>query len=280
MGLRLRDSIGRQLRELRYEPTAKRIRAVLNGTTVVDSDRAILVWEPRRVVPAYAVPAEDIDAELSPEPTGSVPAGETGDVGFALPDVTTMPVLDPRVPFSVHSTEGEPVAIRTAGAGYARGFRPGDQDLTGYVVLDFDGFDRWLEEDDEIVGHPHDPFQRIDVRRTSRHIRVMLGDTLLADTRRAKMLFETLLPVRYYLPAGDVVAELQPSATTSYCAYKGEAAYRSAVTAGGVLHDIAWRYDEPLVDASEVRGLVAFFDERLDLVVDGVARPRPVTPWS
>lgn len=94
------------------------------------------------------------------------------------------------------------------------------------------------------------------------------------------MLFETLLPVRYYLPPGDVVAELQPSATTSYCAYKGEAAYRSAVTAGGVLHDIAWRYDEPLVDASEVRGLVAFFDERLDLVVDGVARPRPVTPWS
>ena len=278
MGLRLRDTVGHQLRELRYEPTAKRIRAELNGTTVVDSDRAVLVWEPRRVVPTYAVPAEDIAAELSPEPPGSVQAD--GDVGFALPDVTTMPVLDPRIPFSVHSAEGEPVAIRIDGARYALGFRPGDDELSSYVVLDFDGFDRWLEEDDEIVGHPHDPFQRIDVRRTSRHIRVMLGDTLLADTRRAKMLFETLLPVRYYLPPGDVVAELQPSATTSYCAYKGEAAYRSAVTAGGVLHDIAWRYDEPLVDASEVRGLVAFFDERLDLIVDGVARPRPETPWS
>ncbi|EHI45983.1 LOW QUALITY PROTEIN: hypothetical protein OPAG_04479, partial [Rhodococcus opacus PD630] len=99
------------MRELRYEPTAKRIRAVLNGTTVVDSDRAVLVWEPRRVVPTYAVPAEDIDAELSPEPTDSVPAEGAGDVGFALPDVTTLPVLDPRVPFSVHSTEGEPVAL-------------------------------------------------------------------------------------------------------------------------------------------------------------------------
>lgn len=83
MGLRLRDSIGRQLRELRYEPTAKRIRAVLNGTTVVDSDRAVLVWEPRRVVPAYAVPAEDIDAELSPESTDSVPA--EGQVTSASP---------------------------------------------------------------------------------------------------------------------------------------------------------------------------------------------------
>ncbi|MFC9554439.1 DUF427 domain-containing protein [Rhodococcus sp. NPDC056960] len=279
MGLRLRDTIGRQLRELRYEPTAKRIRAVLNGVTVVDSDRAVLVWEPRRVVPTYAVPAEDVAAELSPQPPGAARADEAGDVGFALPDVTTMRVLDPRVPFSVRSTEGEPVEIRT-GARSAAGFLPADPDLSGYVVLDFGGFDRWLEEDDEIVGHPHDPFQRIDVRRTSRHVRVMLGDTLLADTRRARLLFETMLPVRYYLPPEDVVAELRPSTTTTYCAYKGEAAYSSVVIADGVLDDIAWRYDEPLVDASEVRGLMAFFDERLDMVVDGVARPRPVTPWS
>ncbi|MFC0452906.1 DUF427 domain-containing protein [Rhodococcus jostii] len=282
MGVRLRETIGRQLRELRYEPTAKRIRAVLNGTTVVDSDRAVLVWEPRRVVPTYAVPADDIAAELVPQPPSGEKQEAAGDVGFALPDVTTMPVLDPRVPFSVHSTDGETVAIRTAGDGArsALGFRPADEDLSGYVVLDFDGFDRWLEEDDEIVGHPHDPFQRIDVRRTSRHVRVMLGDTVLAETRRARMLFETMLPVRYYLPPEDVVAELRPSATTTFCAYKGEAAYWSAVTPDGVLHDIAWRYDNPLVDATEVRGLLAFFDERIDLVIDGVARSRPVTPWS
>ena len=278
MGLRLRDTVGRQLRELRYEPTAKRIRAVLNGTAVVDSDRAVLVWEPRRVVPTYAVPEEDIAAEVTPEPARPVPAADA--VGFALPDVTSIPVLDPRVPFSVHSAEGEPVEIRIDGARYALGFRPADADLAGYVVLDFDGFDRWLEEDDEIVGHPHDPFQRIDVRRTSRRVQLMLGDTVLADSRRASMLFETMLPVRYYLPPEDVVAELHPSATKTYCAYKGEATYRSAVTAGGLLHDIAWRYENPLVDASEVRGLVAFFDERVDLMVDGVARPRPLTPWS
>lgn len=278
MGLRLRDTVGRQLRELRYEPTAKRIRAVLNATAVVDSDRAVLVWEPRRVVPTYAVPEEDIAAEVTAEPARTVPEVEAA--GFALPDVTSMPVLDPRVPFSVHTAEGEAVAIRTDGARHALGFRPGDADLAGYVVLDFDGFDRWLEEDDEIVGHPHDPFQRIDVRRTSRHVQLMLGDTVLADSRRASMLFETMLPVRYYLPPEDVVAELHPSATKTYCAYKGEATYRSAVTAGGLLHDIAWRYEDPLVDASEVRGLVAFFDERVDLMVDGVARPRPLTPWS
>ena len=129
-------------------------------------DEFVAAIRPREQTKLAIMAADDIAAELVPPPPRAVQQEAAGDVGFALPDVTTMPVLDPRVPFSVHSTDGETVAIRTAGDGArsALGFRPADEDLSGYVVLDFDGFDRWLEEDDEIVGHPHDPFQRIDVR--------------------------------------------------------------------------------------------------------------------
>lgn len=211
VSVRLRDLFASELGELRHEPTAKRVRAELGGLTVVDSLRAELVWEPRRVVPTYAVPVEDVDGELV---ASSAPApDETGKpVGFAIPDVTDLPVLDPRVPFGVRSTDGDPVDVHAAGRMVA-GFRPGDPDLAGYVVLDFDAFDRWLEEDDVVVGHPADPFHRIDVRSSSRHVQVLLEGQLLADTRRPRMLFETLLPPRYYLPMDDVVAQLQPSPT-------------------------------------------------------------------
>lgn len=280
MSTRLRDLFGIALGDLRHEPTTKRVRAQLDGVTVVDSYRAVLVWEPRRVVPTYAVPAEDIDAELVAAPA-SVPEEDGAPVGFAIPDVTDLPVLDPRIPFAVRSTEGDPVLVdvpatdRTVAA-----FRPGDPDLAGYVVLDFDGFDTWLEEDDEIVGHPTDPFHRIDVRGSSRHVQVMLDGQLLADTRRARMLFETMLPPRYYVPIGDVRVGVQQTATRTYCAYKGLASYWSVDVAGHVVRDLLWGYHDPLQDASTLVGYVSFFDERIDLVIDGAPRPRPVTPWS
>ncbi len=280
MSIRLRDVWGRQLGELRHEPVVKRVRARLAGTTVVDSNRALLVWEPRRVVPTYAVPVEDIWAQLVD--VDAEPITETGaPVGFAVPDGTDLPVLDPRIPFGVRSTAGQPVEIRVPGSGRsALGFRPDDADLAGYVILDFAGFDQWLEEDDEIVSHPHDPFRRIDVRRSSRHVQVMLDGEVLADSVRPLLLFETMLPVRYYIPRDDVVADLLPSRTTTYCAYKGEASYWSVRVGGDVMADLIWHYQHPLLDALPVQGYLAFFDERTDLVVDGISRARPVTAWS
>ena len=91
------------------------------------------------------------------------------------------------------------------------------------------------------------------------------------------LLFETLLPVRYYLPREDVVVRLEHSDTVSYCAYKGRASYYS-VSDGP--RDVAWTYHEPLHDAEQVRDHICFFDERLDVIVDGERRDRPVTPWS
>ena len=87
-------------------------------------------------------------------------------------------------------------------------------------------------------------------------------------------------PPRYYLPPGDIRAELTPSGTRIFCAYKGQASYWSAASGGRTVPDIDWTYQQPQHDAAQVRGLIAFFNERLDLIVDGERLERPITPWS
>jgi uncharacterized protein (DUF427 family) len=270
--------------QLRHEPTAKRIQAVLGGDTIVDSTRAVLVWEPRRIVPSYAVPVEDVRGDLVPAIAGSGTAGAAGpgdDVGVALTEVTPLRVLDPRVPFTVHSTGGEAVDLHAAGqVRPGAGFRPADPDLAGLVILDFGAFDAWYEEDEQNVAHPRDPFHRIDVLPSSRQVRLELDGEVLAASSRPVLLFETMLPTRYYLPRADVTAELVPSSTRTWCAYKGQASYFSASVGGRLVPDIAWSYPDPEHDATRVRDLIAFFDERIDVVLDGERRARPVTPWS
>jgi len=271
----LRRLLASNFASLRYEPTAKRIRAELGGRTVVDTTGAALVWEPRRVVPSYAVPRSDVDGDLVP--AAADPAGERD--GSAR--LTARPVLDPRVPFAVHTTEGLVVDLDAAGQHRpAAGFLPGDPDLAGLVVLDFAAFDAWYEEDEQNVAHPRDPFHRIDVLPSSRRVRVELDGQVLAESARPMLLFETLLPTRYYLPRADVVAELTASPTRTWCAYKGQASYFSVAVAGREVPDLAWTYPDPRHDADPVRDLVAFFDEKIDVILDGKPQPRPVTPWS
>ena len=159
----------------------------------------------------------------------------------------------------------------------AAGFRAADPALAGYVIVDFDAFDAWYEEDERNVGHPRDPFHRIDIVRSSRHVRVERGGLLLAQSTDPYMLFEPPLPVRYYLPAEDVRTDLlAPSDTRTFCAYKGQASYLSLDDEA----DIAWTYPAPLREAAVVTDRVAFFDERVDMIIDGTPLERPVTPWS
>jgi uncharacterized protein (DUF427 family) len=275
MAVSMSELLAAQRSFLRYEPTRKRVRALLGGETVVDSDRAALVWEPRRVVPGYAVPAQHIAAEL----IGSVADGGDGVSGGR--DYRRLPVWDPRTPFAVRDTSGRPVVLRAGdGNRMVQGFLPDDPDLAGMVILDFQGFDTWLEDDDPIVSHPHDPFARIDIRSTSKRIAIALDGQVVADSTRARVLYETGLPERYYLPPEDVRVELEPSATTTVCSYKGTAAYLSPVVHRAAVPDLAWVYHEPLVDAFDVRNRICFFTERMDLSIDGVEQPRPWTPWS
>jgi uncharacterized protein (DUF427 family) len=275
----MRNLLTGGLGELRHEPIAKRIRAVLDGGTVVDTTRALLVWEPRRIVPSYAVPGGDVAADLVP--TGEAAADAAGTIGARMPELSGWPVLDPSVPFAVHTTGGRAADLRAGEQNRpGAGIYPADPDLAGYVVLDFGAFDAWYEEDEPNVGHPHDPFHRIDVHPSSRHVQVELDGHVLAESSRPALLFETMLPARYYLPHDDIRAELTPSATRSCCAYKGQASYWSAAAGDRVVPDIAWTYQQPLHDAAQVRGLIAFFNERLDVIVDGERLERPTTPCS
>lgn len=266
MAIRLGDAV-HQLEALRIEPTAKRIRARLGGDTVVDSSRAALVWEPRRVTPVYAVPRADIDAVVVDAATRE------------LDSAAHPPVWDPRVPFAVRLTPGHPVVVTAPGGATAEGFIADDQDLDGFVILDFAGFD-WLEDDERIVSHPHDPFSRIDVRDSGAEYSLTLDGELLARTTHARILYETALPPRLYWPRDDVLVPLTPSTTRSSCAYKGAAEYYSATVAGRELADVAWSYPDPLVDGERVRGRIAFFEERLDLDVDGVRREQRYSPFA
>jgi len=237
------------LSQLRYASTPKRIRALLDGQTVLDTRDALLVFEPRRVVPWYAVPPGDLQLDL----TEHDPA--------PLPDLRG-PVLPP------HHAEWHTVPGRSLHLG-DRGevaFRPDEPELGGRVVLHWEPFE-WWEEDEPVVGHPHDPFKRIDVLRSSRHVRVEVGGVSVAESSRTMMLIETGLPVRWYLPRADVRMDLlTPSETHTVCAYKGVASYLSAEGAP----DVAWFYPEPLHDALPVRDHVCFW-RPAEVVVDGVS---------
>jgi uncharacterized protein (DUF427 family) len=279
MATRVHDLLAAGLDSTRYEPTPRRIRAELAGKTVLDSTAAMLVWEPGRVVPQYAVPVDDIAADLIEAGTDDGNRGGPGPVPHGTGGRT---VLTPGTGFGVHTTEGTPLTVRTGDAERpAAAFRPADPDLAHLAVLDFAAFDTWREEEEEVVGHPRDPFHRVDVRRSSRHVRVELDGQLLAESNRPSLVFETSLPVRHYLPPEDVDTSLfEPSDTVTTCAYKGIAAYRSLVLPERTVADLVWTYADPLPDAVQITGLLCFFEERVDLTVDGVRHERPVSYWS
>jgi uncharacterized protein (DUF427 family) len=267
MSTRVRDAAWRALDDLRHEPTEKRIRVELCGETVADTTGAILVWEPRRVVPSYAVPVADVRAELAP----ATPVDAA--------DALRAPVLHPGIPFAAHTTAGEALDVTVAGQTRpGAAFRPEDPDLADHVILDFRAFDAWYEEDEPLFGHPRDPFHRVDARQSSRHVRVELDGHVLAETTRPTLVFETGLPLRFYVPREDLRGDARPSARRTTCAYKGHASYWSFDALGEAGRDLAWSYEEPLADATQLTGLVAFFDELVDLVVDGRPRERGTSP--
>jgi uncharacterized protein (DUF427 family) len=245
------DAMDRLRAELRYEPTGKRVRAEGGGHLVVDTTRAVLVWEPRRITPTYAVPEEDLWAALSPS-TRAEPA----------PDG----ILHPGIPFTAHSTPGEPLTLSAHGEIHDGGaFRPADPDLAGYVIVDFDAL-QWFQEDERLRGHPRDPYHRVDAHASSRHVRIVHMGRTVADTTAATLVFETSLPTRYYIPRADITVPLTPSDLRTYCPYKGEASYFSFADG----ENLAWSYENPLPDGPPVRNLIAFYDDLMEVTVDGV----------
>jgi uncharacterized protein (DUF427 family) len=152
--------------------------------------------------------------------------------------------------------------------------------LGDHVAFRWDDLDTWFEEEEPIVSHAIDPYHRVDVRRSSRHVVVSADGLELADTTRARALFETGLPTRWYVPREDVSVDLEPTDLRTQCAYKGVASYFAVRIGDGVLENIGWTYPDPRHDAAAVRDLVCFFNEAVDLDVDDQRQERPQTPWA
>jgi uncharacterized protein (DUF427 family) len=149
------------------------------------------------------------------------------------------------------------------------------------VRLDWEAIDEWLEEDEPVYTHPRDPYTRVDILASSRHVRVEVDGVTVAASAQPRILFETGLPPRYYLPLSDVRLNLlRPSATRSHCPYKGTASYWSMDTGQAVRADIAWIYRTPLPESQKIAGLACFYNEKTDLYLDGVPQERPQTKFS
>ncbi len=237
---------------LYLEESPKWIRARFASQTVADSRRPRLLHEHARL-PVFYFPREDVrmDALRPSERRDRDPV--KGEQSFFTLEVGGHVAEDAAWTFS-----GEPLL----------------EDLIGF---EWAAMDEWLEEEEPLHGHPRDPYSRIDVRESSRRVRVSIGGEVVAETRRAKALFEAGLPPRWYLPREDVRMELlEDSDSQTTCAYKGFASYWSV----GEEDDIAWAYEDPLHDALPVKGRVAFFNERVDLEIDGEPQERPRTQWS
>ena len=259
MSRRMLDAMTELRGVLRHEPLPRLLRGTINGEVVVRTTRALLVWEPRRVIPSYAVPEEDIRGQLVPAAVHSA----------AVPDG----LLHPGIEFAAHSTSGVPLDLVTVGRTVlGAAFDPDDHELAGHILFDFHAFDGWLEEDVPVVAHPRDPFHRVDVLPSTRRVRIERDGVLLAETRRPTFVFETGLPMRTYVPRADVVVELRSSDRVSHCAYKGRAGYLTPVVDGAELTDVVWTYEDPLAAASGIAGLLAFFDDEVDVVVDGAVQ--------
>jgi len=251
--------VGRPDQVAYLERSPRRVRAVLGGQTVADS-RDVRMLHLSGTLPRYCFPGSDVRQDLLE------PSDRRGEE----------PLLGPVRYWSVRV--GDRVAPDAAFGWPEPG--PAAPQVAGLVSLRFGAMDEWWEEDERIFVHPADPYHRVDLRQSSRHVALWLDGRLIAETRRPLMLFETGLPARYYFPAEDVRAELVPSDKVTRCPYKGEASYWSVRLGDGVEEDLVWCYRDPLPEVGRIAGLVAFFTEWLDLDVDGARQERPRTPWS
>ncbi|MER6947659.1 DUF427 domain-containing protein [Nonomuraea sp. NPDC000554] len=234
---------------VRIERTAKRVRVSLGGRMIADTVGALLVWEVP-YYPTYYLPREDVAAELKP-------SGHTA-----------------------HSpSRGEAVLYDVEGVADAALAYPDSpiEELRDHVRFKWDAMDAWFEEDEEVFVHPRDPYTRVDVLASSRHVRVEVDGVTVADSHSPHILFETGLPARYYLPKPDVRLDLlEHTGTATSCPYKGTAEYWSVNGHA----DLAWSYRTPFPESQKIAGLISFYNEKVDIYLDGELQERPATKFS
>lgn len=149
------------------------------------------------------------------------------------------------------------------------------ESLAGHITFTWDAMDSWFEEDEEVFVHPRDPYTRVDTVHSSRHIRVEVEGQVVAETYRPVFLYETGLQTRYYIPKQDVRMDLlEPSPTRTRCPYKGIAHYWSVNLGDRVIKDLVWGYPHPIPECTRIENLLSFYNEKVDIYLDGALQPR------
>lgn len=246
--------------DVRIEPCPRWVRAFVGGIAVADSKRALTVTP--GVLPVYYFPLGDVRADLL-EPSDRV---------------QSHPILGERSFYHLRIGDRR---VENAGWRFVA-LPPEAAALAEHVAFYWDRLDHWYEEDDEVFVHPRDPYHRVDVLNSSRHVRVIVGGEVVAESHRPRLLFETGLPTRYYLPRMDVKMNLlTQSKTVTQCPYKGRTVHFDLGLGDRAWHDIAWSYPYPIPECPKIENLICFYDERVDAIeVDGEVQSKPRTPWS
>lgn len=240
-------------KKIEIEPTARWIRVEFNNQIIGDSKAALLVRDGHRLT--YYFPLADIDEQwLKP--------GRVGSDGRNYFDIVV-----------------EEKTAESAAWSYSSGSAHGD--LVGYVAFNWRKMDHWYEEEEEVFVHPRDPYHRVDSIQSSRHVKVVIDGITVAESSRPVFLFETGLPTRYYLPQEDVRMDLlEQTRARTQCPYKGDASYWSVVAGDKTYRNIVWGYLEPINESDKIRGLLSFFNEKVDIFIDGELEKQPESLWS
>ena len=242
---------------IKIETSHKRVRAYLAGQLVVDTITPVLVWE-KPYYPTYYLPAGDLRATL--EANGE--ASHSPSRG----DATVYDVV-------VNGNAAKAAALRYLDSPIT--------ELRDLVRLEWSAMDEWFEEDEPVYVHPRDPYKRVDILASSRHVVVEIDGVRVADSHAPRILFETSLPARYYLPLTDVRMDLlRPSDTQTHCPYKGTASYWNVAIGDNEHRDLVWIYRSPVAESQKIAGLACFYNEKVDIYLDGELLDRPRTPFS
>jgi uncharacterized protein (DUF427 family) len=239
----------------------RNVRVIFGGETLADSKRVRLLREDG-ALPVYYFPQEDVRQDFMVASARKTHCPYKGEASY-----WSLKVADKTAENAVWSYR-DPL--------------PEANGLEDHFGFEWNQMDGWYEEDEEIFVHPRDPYKRVDVLPSKRHVRVVIDGQTVADTTRPRLLFETNHPVRYYIPQEDARMDLLlPSATRSRCPYKGPASYWSVKIGDQIFADMVWGYMETIPECPKVKGLLCFFHERgAEIYVDGEKIPAPKTKWA
>jgi uncharacterized protein (DUF427 family) len=243
----------------KVEPTPRHVRAKFGDQFIADSRQALLlIAYDKEFRTRYYFPQEDVKTEYFEESDYS---GKDGNYKYW--HVRMGDRFEKNVAYTIVNPP-EDVA-----------------DVKGYIGFKWNAIDHWYEEEEEIFIHPRDPYKRIDIIDSSRHIKVVVDDQVIAETSNPRLLFETSLPVRYYIPVEDVKKEyLVDSNLHTGCPYKGTASYYSIKVGENVHKNVVWYYADPIEESAKTKDFICFYNEKIDIYENGVLLQRPETPFS